>query len=398
MTGATRLSRLAAAVARALPHAPALARRLAAAGLAPADLATPGALDRLPVLAKAELMRLQAAEPPFAGFLGCPTEGIGHVFVSPGPIMEPVPADDADGMGMGRIFAAAGLGPGDVALNTWSYHLVPAGLIFDRGLRSVGATVVPAGPGQTELKLALIASLGVTAFLGSASHFETVAAAWAARNGPTRGGWTLRHAFLVGEPGDWPARRARIEAEHGVAVHTAYGTADLGLVGHEEPGRAGYLTHPDRLVQVCDPETGAPLPAGAPGQVVVSTLNPGWPMIRFGTGDVARAMEISPDGFVARLGPIEGRVGAGVKVREIFVYPDHLERLAAELGGQGRAARLRIDREGPRDLLTLELTGPPVAEADVRDAFRRITRLRLDRVVAVAGFTIPQPLHDARRR
>lgn len=397
MTATDRLAVLATRAAEAATHAPAFARRLAEAGLTPADLARPEGLNRLPILTKDQLMRMQAADPPFAGFLSCPPDQVAHVFASPGPIFEPVLAEDATGMGMSLMFAAAGLGPGDVALNTWSYHLVPAGLLFDRGLRAVGATVIPSGPGQTDLQIGMIAALRVTAFLGSATYFETVAEAWRAAHGATAGHWPLRHAFLVGEPGGWPERRARIEADHGVQVHTAYGTADLGLVGHERRGLPGYDLHPERLVQICDRETGQPLPAGQAGQIVVSTLARGWPMIRFGTGDLALALEIGPDGFVHRLGPIEGRMGAGVKVREIFIYPDHLTRLAADLPGPGREARAAITREGGRDVITVELTGPPVPEPQVAEAFRRITRLGLDRVVATDRFTIAAPLHDARR-
>ncbi|MGD9864802.1 MAG: phenylacetate--CoA ligase family protein, partial [Pseudodonghicola sp.] len=252
------------------------------------------------------------------------------------------------------------------------------------------------GPGQTDLQVTLIDQLGVTAFLGSSVYFETVARAYAARHGGTRGLWPLRHAFLVGEPGDWPARRARLAAEHGVAIHVGYGTADLGLVGHEVQGQTGYTLHPERPVQICDPGTGAPLPPGQTGQVVVSTLARGWPMIRFGTGDLSRVLEPGPDGFARRIGAIEGRVGAGVKVREIFVYPDHLARLAADLPGIG-AARARIGRSDGRDVVTLELTGPPLPEAAVRDAFRRITRLGADRVVWVDSFSIPVPLEDLRQ-
>lgn len=397
MTRNDRLSLLAERAAEAAVHAPAFANRLAAAGLSPADLAHPDGLNRLPVLSKEQLMRMQAAQPPFAGFLACSPEDVAHVFVSPGPICEPVLAEDRSGMGMEMIFAAAGLGPGDVALNTWSYHLVPAGLLFDRGLRAVGATVIPSGPGQTELQLGLIASLGVTAFLGSATYFETVAAAWQAQHGKTSGNWPLRHAFLVGEPGDWPERRARIEAEHGVEVHTAYGTADLGLVGYERRGHPGYDLNPERLVQICDCETGQPLPAGMVGQVVVSTLARGWPMIRFGTGDLAAALESDAQGFALRLGPIVGRSGAGVKVREIFLYPDHLARLAAALPGKAREAHAIITRESGRDVIRLELTGPPLPHAQVAELFREITRLGLDGVIATSNFSFAAPLHDARR-
>jgi len=398
MSKSNRLIQLATRASEAATHAPAFARRLRDAGLNPTDLALPGGLDRLPVLTKEDLMRLQQADPPFAGFLACPLADVAHVFVSPGPIMEPVLADDTGGMGMERMFAAAGIGPNDVALNTWSYHLVPAGLLFDQGLRATGASVIPSGPGQTDLQVALIDALKVTAFVGSSVYFETVADAYASAHGATAGRWSLRHAFLVGEPGrTWPERRASLEAAHGVLVHTGYGTADLGLVGYDIPGSEGYTVNPDRLVQICDTVTGVALEPGETGQVVVSTLARGWPMIRFGTGDLAAALETGPDGFVTRLGPISGRVGSGVKVREIFIYPHHLTRLALELSDKCEA-RARITREAGRDVITLELTGPRLPDDEVLAAFRRLTRLGVDRLVWTDQFTVATPLQDDRQR
>lgn len=395
MTLPDRFSLLAARAAAAAHHAPAFAERLAAAGLVASDLSSPAGLARLPVLSKEALMRRQAAEPPFAGYLAAPMTEVAHVFVSPGPICEPVLADDSTGMGMDRMFAAAGLGPGDLALNTWSYHLVPAGLLFDRGLRAVGAGVIPAGPGQSELQAELIDRLRPTAFLGSAPFFETVAAQYRQRHGTTAGHWSLRHAFLAGEPGDWATRRRQIEAAHGIAVHCCYGTADLGLVGYEARGEPGYLIHPERLVQICDPASGAVLPVGQTGQIVVTTLAPGWPMIRFGTGDLAQATVLDTDGFTVRMGPVLGRVGSGVKVREIFVYPDHLVRLASELA-PGTEIRARVERAAGRDIITAEITGPPVDPEQLQTAFRRITRLRLDRHVQVEAFTFGLVLQDVR--
>lgn len=389
-----RLSTLSQRVAEAAARAPALARRLSDAGLTAADLATPGALDRLPVLAKPQLMEMQAEDPPFAGFLSVPMEEVAHVYASPGPIYEPV-LKGHEAHGFDRMFRAGGLGPRDIALNTWSYHLVPAGLVFDAGARAAGATVIPSGPGQTDLQVQLIETMGVTAFLGSTAYFEKVAERYAETFGATRGRWSVKRAFLGGEPGDWMAKRARLEAEHGITTHGCYGTADLGLVGYEAPGLPGYLCHEERLVQICDPETGVPLAEGMPGQVVVSTLARGWPMIRFGTGDLARALEIGADGFVARMSGVEGRVGDGVKVREIFLYAAHADALA-EAMGDGTDARIRVGRDGGADHIALELTGLRRPDADVRDAFQRITRLRADEIRWTDTPTFPRKLEDTR--
>ena len=390
-----RMTRLAATAHEAAGYAPAFARRLAEAGLTPAQLAEAGGLNRLPVLKKETLMEMQAEDPPFAGFLACPMEDVDHVFASPGPIFEPMLKGDETAIGFDMMFRAAGLGRGDVALNTWAYHLVPAGLLFGQGARSVGATVIPSGPGQTELQVQLIATMGVTAFMGSTAYFETVADAYADRFGGTQGHWKLTRAFLGGEPGDWTGKRKRLEATHGITTHGCYGTADLGLVGYEEAGKPGYSMHPDRLVQICDPASGAPLGPGEPGEVVVSTLARGWPMIRFGTGDLCRALSLGEDGFADRIGPVEGRVGAAVKVREIFVYPAHLAGLADNANGV-QEARMSVTREGSRDLIRIEYTGAEGREDMLSEAFTKRTRLRADTVVRVDAFSIGGALDDAR--
>lgn len=389
-----RLEALADLCRGAVEHAPALAARLETAGLSPDDISVPGALNRLPVLKKAQLLEQQEADPPFAGYLGCPISEIGYVFASPGPIFEPLSKDDETGHGMDRMFSAAGIGPGDIALNTWAYHLVPAGLLFDQGLRHCGATVLPSGPGNTELQIRMIRDMGVTAFLGSTGYFQTVAEAYFAE-AASGSGWTITRAFLGGEFGDWAAKRAKLEADYGVKIWSCYATADLGLVGYEEEGQDGYRVHEERLVQICDPETGQPLPEGETGEIVVSTLSREWPMIRFGTGDLAHALTLGEDGFVSRLSALEGRTGEGVKVREIFVYPRHIRALSEVLPGVA-GARARVSRENSREMLRLELKcggeAPPVDE--IGQAFRRLTRLKLDSIDIVEEFTIPEDLQD----
>lgn len=399
-----RFDRLRRVYAEAERRAPALAARFREAGLSAADLVDGAALARLPVLKKERLVELQAADPPFAGFLACDAAELGHVFVSPGPIFEPSLADDGSGHGMDVMFRAAGVGPGDLALNTWSYHLVPAGLLFDRGLRAVGATVIPSGTGNTELQAELLTTLGPSVFLGSTAYFATLVSAVEAGGRQLPAEWKLRHAFLGGEFGDWSAKRAAIESRFGLRTWSCYATADFGLIGYEVEGETGYRIHEDRHVAICDPETGAPLEPGEPGEIVVTTLSRGWPMIRFGTGDVARAVEIEEGGFVARITPLEGRVGAAVKVREIFVYPKHVEALAAGLD-RVEEARVAVQESGGRDEITVELlgsaeTGGADRDSRVVEAFRRLTRLRPDRVhwvASTAEFTIDRPLADLRK-
>ena len=162
-----------------------------------------------------------------------------------------------------------------------------------------------------ELQAQIIREIGVTSICASTAFFLTLADTVIETYG--RDAWTVKSAFLGGEMGDWMGKRRRIEADYGVKTWAAYATADLGLVGYEDGGD-GYLVHPDRIVQICDPESGAPLADGETGEIVVTSCQADWPMIRFGTGDSAYALESGADGRVTRLSAIQGRVGAAVKV------------------------------------------------------------------------------------
>lgn len=380
----------------ALALAPALRARFEAAGVSPERLESSEELNRLPVLKKERLMELQQLQPPFAGYLACRPDEIGHIYVSPGPIFEPSLATDASGHGMDLMFGAAGIGSGDLVLNTWSYHLVPAGLLFDCGARAVGATVIPGGTGASELQAEVILKLGVTAYVGSTAFFMTLIERLEAMGHVLPQDWKLHHAFIGGELGDWAAKRRYLEQRYAVNTWSCYGTADFGLIGFEQRGETGYQIHPDRFVQICDPETGAPVPHGEPGEIVVTTLARGWPMIRFGTGDVSLAIESFPDCGVSRIAPLQGRVGAAVKVREIFIYPAHVESLVRQIAGLESVA-LAITRSGNHDEITGRIVVSPNAdkqrvEEELRQAFRVTTRLRLDHVRQVAEADIDHRL------
>jgi len=371
---------IARSYAAAAARAPGLAARFAAAGFDPAGVRSLADLSRLPVLKKEELLGLQRADPPFGGFLAGDPATIARIYVSPGPIFEPA-LPGGGGHGFDLLFRSAGVGPGDLVLNTWMYHLVPGGLLFDEAARAVGATVIPGGVGNSELQAQIIAETGVTSVAASTAFFVTLAETVIRNHG--RAAWRVRTAFLGGETGDWMAKRRRIEAEYGVRTWAPYATADLGLVGFEDGGE-GYACHPDRVVQICDPATGAPLPHGATGEVVVTARHAFWPMIRFGTGDSAYALESDADGRVLRLSAMQGRVGAAVKVREIFVYPRVVEEVVIATPGC-RAGQAVVTREGGRDTIRLTLVlepggDPAAAAAAAEHAFQSHARIRADGV------------------
>ena len=375
---------IAQAYAAAAEKAPGLKSRFTAAGFDPAAVTSVADLSRLPVMKKEELLKIQRENPPFGGFLASDLKDIGRIYVSPGPIFEPALSGEG-GHGLDLLFKAAGVGPGDIILNTWMYHLVPAGLLFDEAAQAAGATVIPGGVGNTELQAQIIVETGVTSICASTAFFLTLADKVIETYG--RDAWKVKTAFLGGEMGDWMAKRRRIEAEYGVSTWAAYATADLGLVAYEDGGE-GYLVHPDRVVQICDPVSGEQVAHGEPGEVVVTARDATWPMIRFGTGDSALALESNADGTVSRISALQGRVGAAVKVREIFVYPRVVEEVVIGTPG-AKAAQAVVTRENDRDMIRLSLVLEDGADASAAEAaaaknFKLHTRIRVDEVNIVS--------------
>ena len=374
---------IAQAYAAAANKAPGLKSRFTAAGFDPAAVTSVADLSRLPVMKKEELLKIQRENPPFGGFLASDLKDVGRIYVSPGPIFEPA-LSDGGGHGLDLLFKAAGVGPGDIILNTWMYHLVPAGLLFDEAAQAAGATVIPGGVGNTELQAQIIVETGVTSICASTAFFLTLADKVIETYG--RDAWKVKTAFLGGEMGDWMAKRRRIEAEYGVSTWAAYATADLGLVAYEDGGE-GYLVHPDRVVQICDPVSGEQVAHGEPGEVVVTARDATWPMIRFGTGDSAFALESNADGSVSRISALQGRVGTAVKVREIFVYPRVIEEVVIATPG-AKAAQAVVTRENDRDMIRLSLVlgdgaDASAAEKAAAETFKLHARIRADAVKVV---------------
>ncbi len=334
-----------------------LDRRLAEAGLSAGD-ADLDRLDELPVLSKDALPALQRARPPLGGLLA---EGatVVRLFASPGPIYEPQ-LSGADPWNWAPALEACGIGRGDAVINCFSYHLSPAGAMFDEGCRAVGATVVPGGVGAPELQAQVIADLGVTAYIGLPSYLATLVDRFDAL-GVDAERWRVEKALVTAEPLPDPLRdqlRRRVDT-----VLMAYGTAEAGLIGYEtEPG-AGLRVPAESYVQVCDPATGRPVEPGELGEVVVSVLHEEYPLLRFGTGDVSRWV-LGHEGDL-RLAGVLGRVGAAVKVRGMFVHPHQAGQVVAALRSAGATAgRFVVGRAADKDVLRLELVADGGADRD----------------------------------
>lgn len=379
-----RLDALRAAQQNAYDRAPAIRDIYERARMTPQDIRSAADLARLPVTSKDALLDLQRKAPPFGGFLAADEAAIRRIFVSPGPIYEPQLNDDQDGHGFSHGFRRAGIGPQDRVLNTWSYHLVPAGVLLDQGIVATGATVIPCGPGGAEQQAQLILELGVTCICASTAFFVTLVNTLEHMGHQLPGAWKVKSALLGGEMGDWMGKRRALETRYGIKIFSAYATGDFGLIGYEETGQEGYAVQPERLVQICDPQTGTPLPLGETGEIVVTTLDRGWPLVRFGTGDVASGSVASADGFVSHISLLKGRVGQAVKAREIFIYPRNVEEVLMQVPHMQRA-QVVVTKQEHRETVTLRgVLHPGVEAATVEKAlheiFKQRTRLKLDAV------------------
>jgi phenylacetate-CoA ligase len=346
------------ALARLLPEQIARAQALPGYGGAldaveAARITGRGALAALPVLRKSDLGRAQAASAPFGGLAARPASGFAHVFQSPGPIYEPGGAGH-DWWRMGRFLYACGIGAGDIVQNCFGYHLTPAGMIFESGARAVGAAVLPAGTGQTELQARAAHDVGVTAYAGTPDYLKVIL------DKAEELGLALSITrAAVGGGALFPSLRAEY-ADRGIQCLQCYATADLGNIAYESEAQEGMIADEGVIVEIVRPGTGDPVPEGEVGEVVVTTLNPDYPLIRFATGDLSAVLPgTSPCGRSnLRIKGWMGRADQTTKIKGMFVRPEQVAALVARHDGIARA-RVIASREGEADVMTvrIEATG-----------------------------------------
>ncbi|WP_299846889.1 phenylacetate--CoA ligase family protein [uncultured Roseovarius sp.] len=306
-------------------------------------------LAALPVLRKSDMGRAQGEAAPFGGLTTRPAHGFAHVFQSPGPIYEPG-GDGHDWWRMGRFLHACGVGAGDIVQNCFGYHLTPAGMIFENGARAVGATVLPAGTGQTELQARAAADVGTTAYAGTPDYLKAIldkADEMGLHLGITKA--------AVGGGALFPSLRQEY-ADRGIACLQCYATADLGNIAYESPAQEGLIVDEGVIVEIVTPGTGDPVAPGDVGEVVVTTLNPDYPLIRFATGDLSALMDgPSPCGRTnSRIKGWMGRADQTTKIKGMFVRPEQVAALVARHDEISRA-RVIASREGERDVMTVQI-------------------------------------------
>ncbi|MGX0877759.1 phenylacetate-CoA ligase [Roseovarius sp. MBR-154] len=340
------------------------------------------ALSVLPVLRKSDLGRAQGAAAPFGGLTGLPAAGFAHIFQSPGPIYEPGGVSH-DWWRMGRFLHACGVGRGDIVQNCFGYHLTPAGMIFENGARAVGAAVLPAGTGQTELQARAAHDVGVTAYAGTPDYLKVILDKAEEMGLPLK----ITKA-AVGGGALFPSLRAEY-AERGIQCLQCYATADLGNIAYESAAQEGMIVDEGVIVEIVTPGTGNPVAPGEVGEVVVTTLNPDYPLIRFATGDLSAVMEgESPCGRTnMRIKGWMGRADQTTKIKGMFVRPEQVAALVARHDTISRA-RVIASREGEADVMTvrIEATG---GEADqYAGAVREVLKLK-GRIEVVPPGSLP---------
>lgn len=319
---------LRAVVKHAYEHSPHFRLRMEASRLAPTAIQSSEDLSRLPVLKKSSLPKIQKQEPPFGGLLAVPLAKVGRIYQSPGPIYEPE-GRATDYWRMARAFYAGGFRPSDLVQVTFAYHLTPGGWICDGGLRTLGCVVVPAGVGNTEAQVHVLRDLHVTGFVGTAAFLATLIGKAEEMGIDVSGELSLCVASLSGAMMPDSLRRMMTN-RYRLMVRQTYAIGDLGLIAYECQEASGMHIADDVLLQIADPETGATLPPGAVGEVVVTAFDHVYPLIRFGTGDLSAATtEPCPCGRTSsRLTRIMGRVDEVTKIKGMFVHPRQVDEVA----------------------------------------------------------------------
>jgi phenylacetate-CoA ligase len=370
------------------------------AGVNAAAVTSREALAKLPVTRKGDLLerqRARRADDPLGGFsalLRGPQ--MPRVYASPGPIYEPEGCT-RDYWRMGRAMFAAGFRSGDLVHNAFSYHMTPGAFMFESGAHAIGCTVFPAGVGQTEQQLQAVAELRPSAYAGTPS-FLRILVEKAQEAGSDIS--SLRKGMVGGEACP-PSLRDWFQ-EHGLAVYQSYATADLGLVAYETASRQGLVVDEGVIVEIVRPGTGDPVAPGEVGEVVVTTLNPAYPLVRFGTGDLSAVLPgEDPTGRTnMRIRGWLGRADQTTKIRGMFVHPGQVADIARRFP-EVLKARLVVTGEMANDTMTLKVEASAPSQgldARIGEAVRDVTKLRAT-VELMAPGTLPNDgkvIEDAR--
>ncbi len=363
------------------------------AGVSPDQIRTIKDLAKLPVTRKTDLLEMQKADPPYGGVSAIPFEDIERVFISPGPIYEIQPSSI---MWFAKSFWAAGFRNGDVVINTFTYHLSPAGILFHEAIRDCGATVVAAGTGNTDLQIQIMKDLKVNGFVGTPSFLMTVIKRAGEMGFNLKKDLPLKRAWFTGEMLAASLRKT-FEDDYRIDTFQAYAVTEPGgAIAYECRQKSGMHLMDEYITEIVDPETGRQLGPGEVGEIVTTQLfNKDWGLIRFGTGDLSSCItEPCPCGRTAhRLTGIVGRAGDAVKVRGMFIVARQAEQA---IMGFGQVARyqLIVGRRQHRDELNLKVELKDMDTDNIKlstvlnQKFQDICRIKIDNIEFVDKGTI----------
>ncbi len=374
---AALLNALPAQIANAQANAPGFATILA--GVDARSVNTRAALAKLPVTRKSDLKALQRTALPFGGLVAKQPGQVRKIFMSPGPIYEPEGRRD-DYWRTARALFAAGFREGDILFNTFSYHLTPAGSMIESGAMKLGCAVIPAGVGNTEQQIEAIIDLQPTAYVGTAAFLRILVEKFIELGKP----FPIKRAVTGGDALT-PSLRQWLKANGLTTVLNFFGTADLGNIAYESEASTdkseGMILDEELILEIVRPGTGDVVAEGEVGEIVITTLNPDYPLIRFGTGDLSAVMAgQSPCGRTnTRIKGWMGRADQTTKVKGMFVQPGHVAEIVKRHAEIGKA-RLVIEGEMANDRMTLKVevgdwTVPQLQES-IAASLRDITKLR----------------------
>jgi phenylacetate-CoA ligase len=368
--------------------APGWARRLD--GFEPDGIAGRAGLARLPLLRKSDLPALQQADPPFGGFNVTPPGRARRLMMSPGPVFEPE-CSASDGYGAARALFAANFRPGDIVHNAFSYHLTPGAFILESGLHGLGCAVIPGGTGNSDLQLQAIAQFRPCGYVGTGDFLKVLldAAEKSATDGCSPAS-SITKALVSGAA--LPATLRETLAARGVKALQCYAIAEAGVIAYETAGGGGMVVNEHVIVEIVRPGSGDPVPDGEVGEVVITSFNADYPMIRLATGDLSVVLAgPSPCGRTnMRIAGWMGRADQSAKVKGMFVHPAQVAGIAEAHPQLGRL-RLVVDRTGEEDVMTLMAECEAAAEglaAAVAGTLQAVTGLR-GNVTLVAKGSLP---------
>ena len=325
----------------------------------------------LPVLRKSRMMHASGKELPLKDFISCSMADIDHVFQSPGPIYEPG-MRSRDWWRFGRFLHALGIGRGDLVQNCFAYHFTPAGMMFESAAHAVGATVFPAGTGQTEMQATAMSNLGVSAYAGTPDYLKAIL-----EKGEEMGldMGRVTKAAVSGGP-LFPALREEYN-NRGITCLQCYGTADVGHIAYETEAMEGMIVDEGVIVEIVTPGTGHPVPAGEIGEVLVTSLNKDFPMIRFATGDLSAVLPgESPCGRTnLRIVGWRGRADQATKVKGMFVRPEQVAQLVARFDSISKA-RVTVSHDGSSDQMHIQFESTEADISGIDEAVRDVLKLR----------------------